>query len=68
MIDAFGGAPTRYLDGDEAAGLGRRPPNGADRLRSQDDDGEGFRFVTVSSDARMIAAGSQDILVAMRAK
>ena len=26
----------------------------------------GFRFVTVSSDARMIAAGSQDILVAMR--
>ena len=26
----------------------------------------GFRFVTVGSDARMLAAGSQDILVAMR--
>ena len=27
---------------------------------------KGFRFVTVGSDARMLAAGSQDILVAMR--
>ena len=29
--------------------------------------GMGFRFVTVSSDARLIAEGSQQILAAMRA-
>ena len=29
---------------------------------------KGFRFVTVSSDARLIAAGSQEVLGAMRAK
>jgi 4-hydroxy-2-oxoheptanedioate aldolase len=27
---------------------------------------KGFRFVTVSSDARLLAAGSQDVLSAMR--
>ena len=27
---------------------------------------KGFRFVTVASDARILAAGSQDILKAMR--
>jgi 4-hydroxy-2-oxoheptanedioate aldolase len=27
---------------------------------------KGYRFVTVSSDARMLAAGSQDLLSAMR--
>ena len=27
---------------------------------------KGFRFVTVSSDARLLAAGSQDLLAAMR--
>jgi 4-hydroxy-2-oxoheptanedioate aldolase len=27
----------------------------------------GFRFVTVSSDARLMAAGSQQVLAAMRA-
>jgi 4-hydroxy-2-oxoheptanedioate aldolase len=28
---------------------------------------KGFRFVTVSSDARILAAGSQELLAAMRA-
>ncbi|GAP35383.1 HpcH/HpaI aldolase family protein [Piscinibacter sakaiensis] len=30
--------------------------------------GKGFRFVTVSSDARLIAAGAQDVLSAMRGR
>ena len=29
---------------------------------------KGFRFVTVGSDARLLAGGSQDLLGAMRAK